>query len=268
MMELYVAGDSVLHKLHPTAKVLALLFFFACAVVFTHPIYVLAPLTIAIIGATCARAWWNVWRMRWFLIVLFAFSVVLWSFAMVSRDPSGKVLGHVLWEGKRLAITRESLMYALAMGMRLDAMLISAIIFLTVTRIEEIVHGLCTLGVPYEIAFSFSLAARLVPTLMSSTATVVQAQRSRGLDLAAGNLIARIRKYVPLIVPVFLSTVRNADLLAIALEMRGFSPGKPRTTYLEFRWGVMDAIILITLILVFAVSIALRISGIGITNVA
>ena len=78
------------------------------------------------------------------------------------------------------------------------------------------------LGMPYRVGFAISTSIRLVPTITSSTMTISQAQRSRGLDLDSGNLIARFRKFLPLLVPVFISAIRTTNIFAMALESKGF----------------------------------------------
>ena len=100
-------------------------------------------------------------------------------------------------------------------------------IFLSTTRNEEIATGLARLGIPYRFAFAVSTALRLVPTIAATGSTISQAQRSRGLDLESGNVIERIRKYMPLLIPVFVSTIRSTNVFSMALESKGFG-AEPR----------------------------------------
>jgi energy-coupling factor transport system permease protein len=81
------------------------------------------------------------------------------------------------------------------------------------------------LGYPNALSFTFTTAVRLVPTLAVDAQTVVDAQRSRGLELDRGNLLKRIRNYVPILIPLLLIAIRRSLELAEALESRGF-PGK------------------------------------------
>ena len=81
------------------------------------------------------------------------------------------------------------------------------------------------LGYPNALSFTFTTAVRLVPTL------AVDAQRSRGLELDRGNLLRRIRNYIPILIPLLLIAIRRSLELAEALESRGF-PGKEGRTSL------------------------------------
>lgn len=81
------------------------------------------------------------------------------------------------------------------------------------------------LGYPNALSFTFTTAVRLVPTLAVDAQTVVDAQRSRGLELDKGNLLKRVRNYIPILIPLLLIAIRRSLELAEALESRGF-PGK------------------------------------------
>ena len=68
-----------------------------------------------------------------------------------------------------------------------------------------------------------SLAFRLVPLFMDSALTVVQAQSLRGYDFNQGNLLERMKRYVPAVIPVFMGALRRANNMAMALEARGLA---------------------------------------------
>src|SRR5947199_573421 len=87
------------------------------------------------------------------------------------------------------------------------------------------------LGYPNALSFTFTTAVRLVPTLAVDAQTVMDAQRSRGLELDKGNLLRRIRNYIPILIPLLLIAIRRSLELAEALESRGF-PGKEGRTSL------------------------------------
>jgi energy-coupling factor transport system permease protein len=138
----------------------------------------------------------------------------------------------------------------------------TGLILLSTTRNEELTHGLIRLGIPYPVAFAFSTALRLIPTLAGAGATIIQAQVSRGLDLESGNVFIRMGKFIPQAVPLFIYAIRYTNLLAIALESRGFSPGAKRTFYYELRMGRRDYAAMIILTIAFAAALYLRL-GLG-----
>ena len=111
--------------------------------------------------------------------------------------------------------------------------------------------------------FAFSTALRLVPTFAGAGATIVQAQVSRGLDLESGNIFKRAGKFIPLAVPLFIYAIRHTNMLAMALESKGFSPEAKRTLYLEPQMRPVDYGVLVLLALVWGGMLFLRLRGYG-----
>ena len=99
--------------------------------------------------------------------------------------------------------------------------------------------------------------------IVASAYAVAQAQRSRGLDLDTGNIVQRVRKYLPLFVPVFLSMIRSTNTFVMALESRGFGARKRRTFYLQVGFKKKDFICLTCLALVFTAATYFKITGHG-----
>jgi energy-coupling factor transport system permease protein len=161
------------------------------------------------------------------MFILFTFTIILWT------------------------IFLKNLNYALAMALRLNALIFTGLIFLSVTRIEEFTYGLNKLGLPFRVSFALTLAFRLVPSFILSAQTTIQAQKSRGLDLETGNLVQRIKKFIPLLIPILATSLRNAELLAIALECKGFGIKKKRTSYLDYKFGRNDFLTLLTIFLLY-----------------
>ena len=96
------------------------------------------------------------------------------------------------------------------------------------------------LGYPNALSFTFTTAVRLVPTLAVDAQTVVDAQRSRGLELDKGNLFRRIRNYIPILIPLLLIAIRRSLELAEALESRGFPGKEGRTSLFELKLDRAD----------------------------
>lgn len=253
---LYLDRDTFIHRLDPRTKIIGTLLFFVLTLVFHHPVYMaLVVVTLLLVGAA-AQSLLNFVRMRYILILLFVFSSIIWPF--FTHGPT------VLWKWGPLTLTKESLLYGVAMGLRLSAMLMAGLVFLSTTRVEELTAGLIGLKVPYPMAFAFSTALRLVPTFAGAGATIVQAQISRGLDLQTGNPIARAKRFIPLAVPLFIYAIRHANLMAMALESKGFSPERKRTYYMELRLRLADYVVLLLLFGLNLGLLLLRLCGYGV----
>jgi energy-coupling factor transport system permease protein len=229
---LYLDRDSAVHRLDPRTKLLLLVAAFVAAVPFREPIPLLVLLALLLAYGALARALGNLRRIWLLLLTIALVTVVSWSVFLPGATP---IVWRASWEGLR---------YGVAAAAKIDGMIVAGLIFLTTTRTEEIVLGLIRMRVPFQVAFAFSLAIRMVPTIVGTAVTVTEAQRSRGLDLAAGGPLRRLRSHVPLLVPIFLHTLRNTDQLAKALESRGFGARAERSSLIEIGFRRADALAL------------------------
>ena len=96
--------------------------------------------------------------------------------------------------------------------------------------IEMLLSPLKKLHFPaHELAMMMSIALRFIPTLMEEADKIMNAQMARGADFESGNLLARAKAMVPLLVPLFVSAFRRAGDLAMAMESRCYHGGENRT---------------------------------------
>ncbi len=247
---LYLDRGTWAHRLDPRTKIFGALVVFILCLCFNNPWYMGAVTLGILVLAASARALPNLARLRALLFLLFLFSALMWP-VFVSGPTA-------IFSWGPLRVSRESLLYGIAMGLRLDSFVVTGLILLSITRNEELTNGLIRLGVPYPLAFAFSTSLRLIPTLAGAGATIIQAQVSRGLDLQSGNLFRRMGKFIPQAVPLFLYAIRYTNQLAVAVESRGFSPGAKRTLYYEPRMRRLDYAIIIILGTLLAAALYLR----------
>ena len=96
--------------------------------------------------------------------------------------------------------------------------------------LESLLSPFRRFGLPaHELAMMMTIALRFIPTLIAETDKIMKAQQSRGVDFSSGNVLARLRNMVPILVPLFLSAFRRADELALAMEARCYRGGIGRT---------------------------------------
>jgi len=236
---LYIPGESGVHRLHPTVKLAGMISFFIAAFVTERPLLLL-PLVagvLMLIAASGSLA--NIRRLRILFVLVFVMTFVIWSLFYRQGDP--------WFSFGPISIGEQSLRYAVGMALKLTTFLAVGTLFLSTAKVEEFSYALTRLGMPYKIGFTMTLAFRLVPAFVEAGFTVVQAQRCRGFDFDEGSIFQRIRRYVPVIVPVFIGALRRADNMAMALEARGFQSGRPRTFYQRYRFGGRDILALVIL---------------------
>ncbi len=212
--------SSPIHRLHPISKLVYAGCILIGAILFVDPltqaVIFLTTLPLLVISKT-SRQWLRSLRNAVFFIGLIA---------VINGVFSG-------------------IPFALAMIFRLLALLTSFSIFFMTTYPEDMALAFTQMRLPYDYALAFSMAMRFVPTLAQEAQNIVDAQRSRGLELDKGRFLTRIRNYLPILVPMLLVALRRADSVAAAMESRAFGAVKKRTFLheLKFHWG--DLILLL-----------------------
>ena len=112
---------------------------------------------------------------------------------------------------------------------------------------------------PYEIAMVTSIALRFVPILLDEASKIKDAQLSRGASFESGGMMKRLRTYLSLFVPLFISSFRHAEELATAMEARCYRGGTGRTVFKEHSFALADYAVFAGMILLLATTIVLHI---------
>jgi energy-coupling factor transport system permease protein len=119
--------------------------------------------------------------------------------------------------------------------------------------LESLLGPLKKLHLPvHELAMMMCIAMRFIPTLIEETDKIMSAQKARGADFASGSLIRRAKALIPVLVPLFVSSFKRADDLAIAMECRCYRGGEGRTKLNVLRYGARDAVAFFLMLLLLA----------------
>ncbi|MBQ6196980.1 MAG: energy-coupling factor transporter transmembrane protein EcfT [Lachnospiraceae bacterium] len=173
--------------------------------------------------------------------------------------------GEILFALGPIAVTREGLLQAARMALRL-ILLIFGTSLLTYTTsptqltagLEQGLHFLNYIRIPvHEIAMMMTIALRFLPILTEETNKIIMAQKARGADFETGNMIRRAKAMVPILVPLFVSAFRRANDLAMAMEARCYHGGEGRTRMKPLKFGKADYIAIILFAVYLAAMIVL-----------
>ena len=174
-----------------------------------------------------------------------------------------------LWSFWILRITPCSVQVVVAMLARLAALILLTSLLTLTSSITELARGAESLMRPLqrrgfpadELAMTFTLALRFVPTLAQELEKLLKAQAARGADIGRGsNPIARTRQLLPVLVPLFITTLRRGEELMAAMEARGYVGGAGRTHYVHLHLRPVDAV---ALVIAFALSVGLIVAPFG-----
>lgn len=254
---MYVAADSVLHRLDPRVKMGAALLLMAL------------PFAAPDLGST---------------LLLLAFVAVVAFLSTAPLSALLRTLGTIFWIGffmfffylfttpgqplvalGKIAITWEGLLAGGTQIYRLCLLVIVAALLTFTTSPSQLAHGLeavlgplARLGLPVrELAMVLTIALRFVPTLFDEIDKIAKAQRARGIDVVSRNPWQRVRSWVPMFVPIFVSALRRAEELATAMEARGFRSAQHRSRLYRLRLTRQDLIATLVVLVVSLTALSL-----------
>ena len=142
----------------------------------------------------------------------------------------------------------EGVMYALKIISTLLVFLGSFYIMNTTTYTGKLVAGLTSTGLNPKIGYLVLASLNVVPQMQRRMGVIQEAQNARGVELG-GSLFSRMKAYVPLLGPVVLSSLTDAQERGMTLETRGFGiTGVKQTSYVEVTYKKSDKIIKFILI--------------------
>lgn len=254
----YFPGTSFLHKLDPRIKIVATMIFII-AIFFAHSLASYALVTA-------------------FVALSFAISRLPVKFILKSLKPLWVIIiftmgvhifttpGDVLWQYGIFHITKEGLYQGALMTARLVFLIVFSSLLTYTTSpivltdgIEHLLNPFKRIGVPaHELAMMMTIALRFIPTLLEETDRIMKAQMSRGADFSSGNIMKRAKNMLPILIPLFISSFRRADELALAMEARCYRGGEGRTRMHELVYGKADALTGLVMLALFVLLAFLR----------
>lgn len=241
----YYPADSALHRLDPRTKIIAVFIYIISLFIATGLEAQIATYGIAILllGAVVAAS-----KVPPSFILKGLKSIVVIIMLTVILNLFFTPGGEVLLQLGRFTVTELGLQTAVFMGLRLIMLILgSSLLTLTTSPIqltdgiESLMKPLERVKVPaHEIAMMMTIALRFIPILLEETDKIMKAQMARGADFESGGLIKKARNMVPLLVPLFISSFRRADDLALAMEARCYRGGEGRTRMKALQYGKND----------------------------
>lgn len=245
----YIPGNSLIHRLDPRSKLIAMILYIIIVFWANNFITNLIMLTFTLVVIFLSQVKLNFF----FNGIKPMVGIILFTTIFQMLFTQGGEVFLSLWIIK---ITSYGLSQAALIFMRfLLIILFSTLLTLTTTplsladAVESLLKPLERLKVPaHEIGLMLSLSLRFVPTLMDDTTRIMNAQRARGVDFGEGNLIQKVKSIIPILIPLFASSFKRADALAIAMEARGYQGGDGRTKYRLLRWTTKDSLTILVII--------------------
>lgn len=137
----------------------------------------------------------------------------------------------------------EGTLYALKVSSTLLVFLTTFYLFMQTTKNSETVAAITQLGLNMKIGYLILASLNVVPQMQRKMKTIQEAQESRGVEVS-GTFLQRAKAFLPLVGPVVLSSLTDAQERGMTLETRGFSiKGIKPTSFVEVNNSKSDTIL-------------------------
>jgi energy-coupling factor transport system permease protein len=225
-LSMYIARESGLHNLHPLTKSLLVLCLLAAGLALpgrwtSYIIFIIFIVPLAVWGKIFRELIRAVSKITWPL----ALSVLI-----IQSLFWGK--GTPIFEFWRIAPKEEGILFAFISIGRIILTMSDFILFAMTTRPDMLMISLKQVGMPSGLAYIVVTTLQIIPSFQMKAATILDAQRSRGLE-TEGNIIVRSRALVPLVLPLVLGSLMDVEERAIAIQARAFGAKSKETSLIE-----------------------------------
>ena len=223
-------GDSAYHRLDPRVKLLisALMFVTTILVKSVYELFVVIAFMVGVAAvATVLR------RVGRTMMLTATFSAIIFVINLVFTRN-----------------LESSLLYAV----RFIAIVVSTSLFFITTSPDELEQVMKTFRLPRDVVFAFVTAVRFIPVMMLDTIQIMDAQKSRGLELERGNIYRRVRNMIPVLIPLVVNSVVRSGELAEAMESRAYGAVPRPTSLVQYKARRTDKAVAMAAVAVFALA--------------
>lgn len=224
MTTLYDERESVIHRLNPVTKLVAVLAIIVTA--FALPYWWVSTLIVVVVivpAAVISRSGGRLSRIG--LAILTPIILVLFIVQGLTF-PGGET--PVLQWGV-VTVTSEGLMFALGIGSRIIALVLSSLLLVLTTHPGRLMNSLTEKGMSPKFAYIISSTLQLIPAFRDRADSILLAQRSRGLKLK-GSPVRRVKALLPLLGPLVLGMFTDVEERSTAMEARAFGSTARRSS--------------------------------------
>ncbi|MHB1651605.1 MAG: energy-coupling factor transporter transmembrane component T family protein [Desulfitobacteriaceae bacterium] len=176
------------------------------------------------------------------------FLLFLWVFQVLFSGTLYPLSTRIVWQWHFVDIRLEGIWFSTLLMIRVILLFLSVTWLTLATALVSLTDGTESLlslfkrfKVPAnELAMIGVIAMRFVPTMVDEQEKIMKAQMARGADLDQGNWLKRVKARIPMLIPMFISTMRRAEDMIVAMESRCYRGGGGRTKRKQLKFQALD----------------------------
>ena len=243
----YLPIDSVLHRLDARARIFIFLFPLLLITFEPRPTGLVLALILVFVGLLLAHI-----PLRYalrgllpplpFLLIL----AILQVFLTRSQTPV------ILLKYGLLILTIRGILAGITLLLRFTGLIMILSLATFCLSTSQLVHGLESLlrpfnrvGIPTrDLIMVIQVTVRFLPLLAQTAERIAKAQAARGAEWGAGqgSLFQRARQVIPLLVPLFITSLHKAENMALAMDARAYGSSPQPSTMVELNFRLVDGL--------------------------
>lgn len=259
----YLPLNSWLHQRDARAKLVSYLLLILALTIISNPLWVLTGLVFILGLYILAKVPLN-YALRGLLTPL-PFLVIIAILQLFRFAPSES--NHLIFSLWSFTITTQGVLTALVLMIRFTALILVISLGSFTISTSDMIYGMQSLlrplnwvGIPSEdIIMIFQITIRFLPMLGQAVEQIAKAQAARGAEwgVKKASLLQRIRVFIPVLVPMFLTSLQRAENMALAMDARGYGSHIKRGSYKTFEFKIQDGLFIAAVLLISIVLILL-----------
>ena len=238
----YIPRISIIHKLNPASKMIIFALFVVCTVLADRPLlYAFGFIFLFFVIVLSEVSFKMIFKsLKTITGVLVVTSLINLFLVQGNDDDLLVKLGFI-------KIYSDGIEVAVQLLIRLVLMLTMSFLLTVTTSPTELTAGIRLLMRPLgkvraeNMTMMIIIGLSFIPVLREELRKITNAQKARGADIDSGGIIKRVKSLAPLVVPLFLNSLKRAEELASAMESRGYTGDSCRTQLAEITFGLKDA---------------------------
>lgn len=249
----YVKRDTFMENINPNVKIWAIFSFGLSAIIFPNIYLGLGLIVFLFILAFFSKLF------KGFTKIMLGFGIPITLMLIFIHGFYGSKNETILYDFGPVQLGLEGVLHALKIVSSLLVFLGTFYIMNHTTYTGKLVASLTVSGVNPKVGYLVLASLNVVPQMQRKLSVIQEAQTARGVE-TKGSLWHRFKVFVPLLGPVVLSSLTDAQERGMTLETRGFGiKNVKQTHYVEVSYTKTDKIIKYMLIGFFIVTLIITI---------
>ncbi|MGO8748124.1 MAG: energy-coupling factor transporter transmembrane component T family protein [Thermoguttaceae bacterium] len=254
-MTAYLDRISPIHRLDPRVKIAWSVIVSLLAMILGQPAFLAGLLVLTLLPWFLVRPPLARLRALFILVVLTVLGTMISQGFFYGLEPRTELLQ--LMPG--LSLCREGVVYGAVVSLRLLSVMSAGVLAILATHASEMILALTKLRVPHWFAFMLTLALRFLPETVEQGKRILVAQQLRGAGRSGFTSVWHRFRF--LVVPLLGASLRSARQVALAAEVRAYSP--QRVPSEDLRLSLVDWVLLGCFTLLTALGVVAAILGYG-----